>query len=93
MLHSAAACIISLRAAMEALVVEVTKNPEIISELDHMNKQMLNVICEVSKPLAAGINLAVGGNMRLVSNCELRIIMKCLFFNNVVFLRFEISLL
>ncbi|XP_058034244.1 ATP-dependent RNA helicase A isoform X2 [Ahaetulla prasina] len=62
--HSAAACIISLRAAMEALVVEVTKNPEIISELDHLNKQMLNVICEVSKPLAAGINLAVGGNMR-----------------------------
>uniref|UniRef100_A0A2D4FLY2 Helicase C-terminal domain-containing protein n=2 Tax=Micrurus TaxID=8634 RepID=A0A2D4FLY2_MICCO len=62
--HNAAACIISLRAAMEALVVEVTKNPEIISELDHVNKQMLNVISEISKPLAAGINLAVGGNMR-----------------------------
>uniref|UniRef100_A0A2D4FM12 Helicase C-terminal domain-containing protein n=1 Tax=Micrurus corallinus TaxID=54390 RepID=A0A2D4FM12_MICCO len=67
--HNAAACIISLRAAMEALVVEVTKNPEIISELDHVNKQMLNVISEISKPLAAGINLAVGGNMRLVSSC------------------------
>uniref|UniRef100_A0A670XZT2 RNA helicase n=1 Tax=Pseudonaja textilis TaxID=8673 RepID=A0A670XZT2_PSETE len=62
--HNAAACIISLRAAMEALVVEVTKNPEIISELDHVNKQMLNVISEISKPLAAGINLAAGGNMR-----------------------------
>uniref|UniRef100_A0A8C6Y1S4 RNA helicase n=1 Tax=Naja naja TaxID=35670 RepID=A0A8C6Y1S4_NAJNA len=62
--HNAAACIISLRAAMEALVVEVTKNPEIISELDHVNKQMLNVISEISKPLAAGINLAVGGNTR-----------------------------
>ncbi|KAM6456525.1 ATP-dependent RNA helicase A isoform 2-T3 [Liasis olivaceus] len=62
--HNAAACITSLRAAMEALVVEVTKNPEIISDLDPMNKQMLNVICEISKPLAAGINLAAGGNMR-----------------------------
>ncbi|XP_026525041.1 ATP-dependent RNA helicase A isoform X3 [Notechis scutatus] len=62
--HNAAACIISLRAAMEALVVEVTKNPEIISELDHVNKQMLNVISEISKPLSAGINLAAGGNMR-----------------------------
>nr|XP_008112926.1 PREDICTED: ATP-dependent RNA helicase A isoform X1 [Anolis carolinensis] len=61
--HSAAACITALRAAMEALVVEVTKNPEIISDLDPLNKNMLNVIGEISKPLAAGINLTLG-NMR-----------------------------
>ncbi|XP_042320101.1 ATP-dependent RNA helicase A isoform X1 [Sceloporus undulatus] len=61
--HNAAACITALRAAMEALVVEVTKNPEIISDLDPLNKNMLNVIGEISKPLAAGINLTVG-NMR-----------------------------
>ncbi|XP_020645392.1 ATP-dependent RNA helicase A isoform X2 [Pogona vitticeps] len=61
--HNAAACITALRATMEALVVEVTKNPEIISDLDPLNKNMLNVIGEISKPLAAGINLTAG-NMR-----------------------------
>ncbi|XP_053247085.1 ATP-dependent RNA helicase A isoform X1 [Podarcis raffonei] len=58
--HNAAACIAALRAAMEALVVEVTKNPEIISDLDPLNKNMLDVIWEISKPSAAGINLAAG---------------------------------
>lgn len=58
--HNAAACIAALRAAMEALVVEVTQNPEIISQLDQVNEHMLNVIRQISKPFAAGINLAAG---------------------------------
>uniref|UniRef100_A0A8D2KTB7 RNA helicase n=1 Tax=Varanus komodoensis TaxID=61221 RepID=A0A8D2KTB7_VARKO len=61
--HKVASCITALRAAMEALVVEVTKNPDIISDIDPLNKQMLDVICELSKPLAAGISLTTG-NMR-----------------------------
>ncbi|KAM6263542.1 ATP-dependent RNA helicase A isoform 3-T3 [Spheniscus humboldti] len=55
--HNAAACITALRAAMEALVVEVTKDPEIIQQLDPANERMLNVIRQISKPSAAGISL------------------------------------
>ncbi|XP_054835907.1 ATP-dependent RNA helicase A isoform X2 [Eublepharis macularius] len=58
--HNAAACIAALRAAMEALVVEVTMNPEIISQLDQLNEHMLSVIRQISRPIAAGINLAAG---------------------------------
>nr|XP_056701418.1 ATP-dependent RNA helicase A [Euleptes europaea] len=58
--HSAAACIAALRAAMEALVVEVTMNPEIISQLDQLNEHMLSVIRQISRPIAAGINLSAG---------------------------------
>ncbi|KAL8178108.1 UNVERIFIED_CONTAM: ATP-dependent RNA helicase A [Gekko kuhli] len=58
--HNAAACIAALRAAMEALVVEVTKNPEIISQLDQLNEHMLSVIRQISRPTAAGINLTSG---------------------------------
>ncbi|XP_053103820.1 ATP-dependent RNA helicase A isoform X2 [Hemicordylus capensis] len=58
--HNAAACITALRAGMEALVVEVTQNPEIISQLDQMNERMLNIIRQISIPLAAGINLSAG---------------------------------
>ncbi|XP_060088403.1 ATP-dependent RNA helicase A isoform X1 [Heteronotia binoei] len=58
--HNAAACIAALRAAMEALVVEVTKNPEIISQLDQLNEHMLSVIRQISRPIAAGINLTSG---------------------------------
>ncbi|XP_038614622.1 ATP-dependent RNA helicase A isoform X2 [Tachyglossus aculeatus] len=60
MSHNAAACITALRAAMEALVVEVTKEPEIISQLDPANERMLNMIRQISRPAAAGINLMVG---------------------------------
>ncbi|KAM6342636.1 ATP-dependent RNA helicase A isoform 4-T4 [Alca torda] len=55
--HKAAACITALRAAMEALVVEVTKDPEIIRQLDPVNERMLNVIRQISRPSAAGISL------------------------------------
>ncbi|KAJ6657376.1 hypothetical protein lerEdw1_002543 [Lerista edwardsae] len=69
--HNAAACITALRAAMEALVVEVTQNPEIISQLDQLNERMLNIIRQISRPLAAGINLAAG-NIRLAPGYHLR---------------------
>lgn len=55
--HNTAACITALRAAMEALVVEVTKDPKIIQQLDPANEQMLNVIRQISRPSAAGISL------------------------------------
>ncbi|KAI5168984.1 Atp-Dependent Rna Helicase A [Manis pentadactyla] len=58
--HEAAACITALRAAMEALVVEVTKQPDIISQLDPVNERMLNIIRQISRPSAAGINLMIG---------------------------------
>ncbi|XP_072504539.1 ATP-dependent RNA helicase A isoform X2 [Notamacropus eugenii] len=60
MSHDAAACITALRAAMEALVVEVTKEPEIISNLDPSNERMLNMIRQISRPSAAGISLMIG---------------------------------
>nr|XP_033772059.1 ATP-dependent RNA helicase A isoform X2 [Geotrypetes seraphini] len=58
--HYVAAYITSLRAAMEALVVEVTKEPEILSQLDSVNEQMLNMIRQISKASTAGINLMAG---------------------------------
>ncbi|XP_072275880.1 ATP-dependent RNA helicase A isoform X2 [Pyxicephalus adspersus] len=58
--HEDAACITALRSAMEALVVEVTKDPEILSQLDQTNERMLNVIRMISKPSTAGINLCIG---------------------------------
>nr|O70133.2 RecName: Full=ATP-dependent RNA helicase A; AltName: Full=DEAH box protein 9; Short=mHEL-5; AltName: Full=Nuclear DNA helicase II; Short=NDH II; AltName: Full=RNA helicase A; Short=RHA [Mus musculus] len=57
--HEAAACI-TIRAAMEALVVEVSKQPNIISQLDPVNEHMLNTIRQISRPSAAGINLMIG---------------------------------
>ncbi|KAM8930083.1 ATP-dependent RNA helicase A isoform 2-T2 [Pelodytes ibericus] len=58
--HEDAACITGLKAAMEALVVEVTKDPEILSNLDPVNEKMLNMIRLISKPSTAGINLMMG---------------------------------
>ncbi|KAF6292742.1 DExH-box helicase 9 [Rhinolophus ferrumequinum] len=58
--HEAAACITALRAALEALVVEVTKQPDIISQLDPVNERMLNTVRQISRPSAAGINLMTG---------------------------------
>ncbi|XP_063795837.1 ATP-dependent RNA helicase A protein-like isoform X2 [Pseudophryne corroboree] len=55
--HEDAACITALRTAMEALVVEVTKKPEIITKVGPMNEKMLNMIRLISKPSTAGINL------------------------------------
>uniref|UniRef100_A0A8C4VI53 RNA helicase n=1 Tax=Falco tinnunculus TaxID=100819 RepID=A0A8C4VI53_FALTI len=55
--HNVAACITALRAAMEALVVEVTKDPETVRMLDPAHERMLNVIRQISRPSAAGITL------------------------------------
>ncbi|XP_007893761.1 ATP-dependent RNA helicase A isoform X2 [Callorhinchus milii] len=57
MSHTAAAAIVALRAAMEALVVEVAKDPEFIRQMDPTHERMLNMIRQISKPGAAGINL------------------------------------
>ncbi|KAM9379414.1 ATP-dependent RNA helicase A isoform 1-T1 [Phaethornis superciliosus] len=57
--HRAAACITALRATLEALVVEVTKDPEIIRQLDPAHERMLNMIRQLSRPSAAGISLMV----------------------------------
>ncbi|XP_059334547.1 ATP-dependent RNA helicase A [Ammospiza nelsoni] len=55
--HVAAACIVALRAAVEALVVEVTKEPGIVRQLDPAHERMLNVIRQLSRPAAAGVAL------------------------------------
>lgn len=68
--HNAAACITALRAAMEALVVEVSKDPEIIRQLDPANERMLNAIRQISRPSAAGISL-MAASARLAQLCWL----------------------
>ncbi|XP_014852780.1 PREDICTED: ATP-dependent RNA helicase A isoform X2 [Poecilia mexicana] len=55
--HEVAGAIAALRAGLEALVVEVTKDPEFINQLDQASEKLLNAIRQVSKPSAAGINL------------------------------------
>ncbi|XP_062337207.1 ATP-dependent RNA helicase A [Osmerus eperlanus] len=55
--HEVAGSIAALRAAMEALVVEVTKDPEYIRQLDPTNERLLNLIRQISKPSATGLNL------------------------------------
>ncbi|XP_078417512.1 ATP-dependent RNA helicase A isoform X1 [Cetorhinus maximus] len=55
--HYTAAGIVALRAGMEALVVEVAKDPEFIRQLDPTHERLLNVIRQISKPGTAGINL------------------------------------
>ncbi|MED6280911.1 ATP-dependent RNA helicase A [Characodon lateralis] len=62
--HEVAGGIAILRAGLEALVVEVTKDPEYINQMDQSNERLLNVIRQVSKPSAAGINL-MAGNQRM----------------------------
>ncbi|XP_035771825.1 ATP-dependent RNA helicase A [Neolamprologus brichardi] len=55
--HEVAGSILALRAALEAVVVEVTKDPEYIRQMDQTNERLLNVIRHVSKPSAAGLNM------------------------------------
>ncbi|XP_078263717.1 ATP-dependent RNA helicase A isoform X2 [Rhinoraja longicauda] len=55
--HYAAAAIVALRAGMEALVVEVAKDPEFVRQMDPTHERLLNMIRQISKPGAAGINL------------------------------------
>lgn len=44
---------------MEALVVEVTKDPEYIRNMDPANERLLNTIRLLSRPSAAGLNLTI----------------------------------
>ncbi|XP_069837244.1 ATP-dependent RNA helicase A isoform X1 [Dendropsophus ebraccatus] len=60
--HEDAASVTSLKSAMEALVVEVTKQPDILTQLDPVNERMLNIIRLLSKPSTAGINLMIGNS-------------------------------
>ncbi|XP_042664401.1 ATP-dependent RNA helicase A isoform X2 [Tyto alba] len=60
--HRAAACITALRAALEALVVAVTKDPELVRQLDPANERMLNVIRQISRPSAAGVSLVAASS-------------------------------
>ncbi|XP_028283812.1 ATP-dependent RNA helicase A-like isoform X2 [Parambassis ranga] len=62
--HEVAGGIAALRAGLEALVVEVTKDPEFINQMDQTNQRLLNAIRHVSKPSAAGLNLMVN-NQRM----------------------------
>ncbi|XP_044157039.1 ATP-dependent RNA helicase A isoform X3 [Bufo gargarizans] len=62
MLHEDAASITALKSALEALVVEVTKQPDILSQLDPVNEKLLNMIRLLSKPSTAGINLMIGNS-------------------------------
>lgn len=55
--HEVAGAIVALRAGLEALVVEVTKDPEYIRQMDQTNERLLNLIRHVSKPSAAGLNM------------------------------------
>ncbi|RXM32808.1 ATP-dependent RNA helicase A [Acipenser ruthenus] len=62
MSHNVAACTTALRAGMEAVVVEVSKDPEYIRQMDPINQRMLNVIRQISKPSATGLNLMVNNS-------------------------------
>lgn len=55
--HDVAGGILALRAGLEALVVEVTKDPEYIRQMDQTNERLLNIIRQISKPTAAGLNM------------------------------------
>lgn len=55
--HDVAGGVAALRAAFEALVVEVTKDPEYIRNMDPTNERLLNVMRLVSRPSSAGMNL------------------------------------
>ncbi|KAM3603825.1 uncharacterized protein V6R79_002682 [Siganus canaliculatus] len=56
--HEVAGAVAALRAGLEALVVEVTKDPEYIQQLDPTNQRLLSLIRLVSRPSAAGLNMA-----------------------------------
>ncbi|KAF3698527.1 ATP-dependent RNA helicase A [Channa argus] len=55
--HDVAGGVVALRAGLEALVVEVTKDPEYIGQMDQTNQHLLNMIRQISKPSAAGLNM------------------------------------
>ncbi|XP_028328850.1 ATP-dependent RNA helicase A isoform X2 [Gouania willdenowi] len=62
--HDVAGGVAALRAALEALVVEVSKDPEYINQMDQNNVRLLNIIRLISKPSAAGLNM-MASNQRM----------------------------
>ncbi|XP_023658222.2 ATP-dependent RNA helicase A [Paramormyrops kingsleyae] len=60
--HTTAGCIAAIRAGMEALLVDVTKDPEYIRQMNPVSQKMLNLIRLISKPSAAGLNLMVSSS-------------------------------
>lgn len=79
--HEVAGSIAGLRAAMEALVVEVTKDPEYIRSIDPTNERLLNAIRLLSRPSSAGLNLMTS-NPRWVSHTLEHCLPSCLIFEN-----------
>lgn len=60
--HQVAGGIAALRAGLEALVVEVAKDPEYIRKMDQKKQRMLNIIRHISKPATAGITLVTNNS-------------------------------
>lgn len=60
--HEVAGGIAALRAGLEALVVEVAKDPEYIRQMDQKKQRMLNLIRHISKPTTAGITLVTNNS-------------------------------
>lgn len=55
--HEVAAGMAALRAGLEALVVEVSKDPQYIRQMGQDKQRLLHLIRHVSKPTTAGMNL------------------------------------
>uniref|UniRef100_A0A3Q3ICP9 RNA helicase n=1 Tax=Monopterus albus TaxID=43700 RepID=A0A3Q3ICP9_MONAL len=60
--HEVAGGVAALRAGFEALVVEVTKDPEYIRQMDETNQHLLNIIRHISRPSAAGLSMTAGSS-------------------------------
>uniref|UniRef100_A0A3P8WSM2 RNA helicase n=1 Tax=Cynoglossus semilaevis TaxID=244447 RepID=A0A3P8WSM2_CYNSE len=56
--HEVGGAVVALRAGLEALVVKVTEDPQFVTQMDQNHQRLLNVIRQVSRPAAAGINLS-----------------------------------
>lgn len=50
-------------------MVEVTKEPEYIRQMDQRNQRLLNVIRHVSKPSAAGLNMVTNNQRYNTHSC------------------------
>lgn len=55
--HEVAGGLAAVRAGLEALVVEVAKEPESIRQMDQKKQTLLNLIRHASKATTAGISL------------------------------------
>uniref|UniRef100_A0A8C4R7J1 RNA helicase n=1 Tax=Eptatretus burgeri TaxID=7764 RepID=A0A8C4R7J1_EPTBU len=58
---SIAANIVAIRGAVEELLLNITTNPEILSELDPVQQKIVNIVRIISRPSSAGISFANTG--------------------------------